>query len=398
MQPVEAVAPGRERDHDDCRRRKAGVTRHAPGGPRPIARSAKKTSGIHLINTANAHAAPAKPRRPPAASTSAERECHQERVVVATAGEMDREQRIPAHERRGIRPVSRQPGREHHAGEHPSAANTLKIHAAAAADEPDTSATTSVSRVKAVRTPTSSAPGGARVVVGGVVRELARRVHVGIGVVDGRDPAVLPVRPGVGREQQRPGEREELDHERRDERRPKSRGSAPQEEQTAEITGERRDEQRKEQSAERRRRRGPRRPGRSEPARPRQWRRTPRREARSHRPRRGATRPGRDRSARLLGLGGVGRRRGRRRRQAAGLTRAERAASCPSSPAARGRRRRLLGARRCRLLGRGVAQRSSDPGSSRTSARTGRARSPSTPARASARGTRRARAGRSPSP
>jgi hypothetical protein len=45
-----------------------------------------------------------------------------------------------------------------------------------------------------------------------------------------------------------------------------------------------------------------------------------------------------------------------------------------------------------------VAQRSSDPGSSRTSARTGRARSPSTPARASARGTRRARAGRSPSP
>jgi hypothetical protein len=41
-----------------------------------------------------------------------------------------------------------------------------------------------------------------------------------------------------------------LDHERGDERRPKSGGFAPQEEKTAEITGERRDEQRKEQGAE----------------------------------------------------------------------------------------------------------------------------------------------------
>ena len=73
-------------------------------------------------------------------------------------------------------------------------------------------------------------PGRAGKGVRRVPRELPRLVAVRVPPLDGRDSAVLPVRPSVGGEQQRPRERSELDrrrHERdRSERVPPRRSSS----------------------------------------------------------------------------------------------------------------------------------------------------------------------------
>ena len=404
-QPVEAVAPA---SRARSRRLRPPRSRRGRRGRRAVrasvARSAKKTSGIHLINTASAQAAPARPLRPPAASASAPSvsAISSASLWPPPAKWIARSGFQPTR-RRGVRSVPRQPGRKHDAGENSERGEHLEDPCCRglrrAGDERNDLGDERERRPVDRR---RVAPGGAGVVVGRVVRKLARRVHVGIAVVNGRDAAVLPVRPRVGREEQRRGERQRSGSP------PPRRASPAEPAARAARAGARRGRR----QTPRRAARGTGSPSRAavgttcigrddrSPLDPRRRRRSPRRGARSRRaatsggPVRGAIDPlgycgstvavcGDD------GGGGVagGRRRGRSKRRRVGFFLVFSVGSAGSGW------RRLFGRRRL-LRGR-PARRSWDPGSSRTSARTGRARTPSTRARPSAPGTPPARADRS---
>ena len=70
------------------------------------------------------------------------------------------------------------------------------------------------------------------------LREGRRRVDVGVAAPLARDPAVPPVRPRVGREEQRRGERDELDRDRDEKHEPKRR-AASGERDPGDVRGER---------------------------------------------------------------------------------------------------------------------------------------------------------------
>ena len=224
---------------------------------RPVARAstarrAKKSRGIHLTRTATTHASAARFRRLAAGERErAEDERDHQRVVVAAAGEVDREERIPADERRGVRPVARKPGGEEDAREHGERRHRLEDpgrgRGRRARDQRDGSGDAREQRpVDGGRV----APRRAGVLVGRVVRIVARDVDVGVAVVDGRDPSVLPVGPGIGREEERPGERDDLDRQR-DEQDGTQAGRPPaQQREPDEIGGERRDEESEEDDPE----------------------------------------------------------------------------------------------------------------------------------------------------
>ena len=114
------------------------------------ARSPKKTSGTHLIRTASAQAAPASCFRPDAASARApsvsairmESLCPPPAKWIAKSGFQPTSAAAYGLSRASRAASSVQAST-------PSAASTLKIQAAAAADEPETSATPSEISVNA---------------------------------------------------------------------------------------------------------------------------------------------------------------------------------------------------------------------------------------------------------
>ena len=65
------------------------------------------------------------------------------------------------------------------------------------------------------------------------------------------DPAVLPVRPCVRRDEQRPGERNQLDHDRADQDGAEHLPPAPEQHERGQIRGEGEGEEREEEGAER---------------------------------------------------------------------------------------------------------------------------------------------------
>ena len=132
-----------------------------------------------------------------------------------------------------------------------SAAIVLKIQAAAvggrARDHRDGSGDAREQRpVHGRRVP----PCRAGVLVGRVVRIVARDVDVGVAVVHRRDPSVLPVGPRIGREEERPGERDDLDRQRDEQDGTKTGRPPAQQCEPDEIGGERRDEQSEEDDPE----------------------------------------------------------------------------------------------------------------------------------------------------
>ena len=65
------------------------------------------------------------------------------------------------------------------------------------------------------------------------------------------DPAVFPVRPGIRRDEQRAGERDQLDHEGGNDDRSKRRRPLPEQHEPRQVRGEGEDEQPEEDRSER---------------------------------------------------------------------------------------------------------------------------------------------------
>ena len=171
---------------------------------------------------------------------------------MTAAGEVDREEGVPADERRRVDLVASEPGGEQRAGEDAERREHLEDprrgRGRRAGDERDAFGEERERRPVDGR---RVAPVRARLVEGGIVRELARRVHVGIAVVHRCDPAVLPVRPRVRRDEQRAGERDQLDHDGGGEDGAKRRRRPAEQHEPGQVRGEGEDEQREEDRAER---------------------------------------------------------------------------------------------------------------------------------------------------
>ncbi len=367
----------------------------------------KKTTGIHLSRIATG---PGPAGQPFAASggedESTEYERRQHRVVVPTTCEVDGEEGVPADQGSGAGAVPRKPRGQYRARKDTGRSEHLEDPGRHSRRRPGNER--DELREESEARPVHRgrlAPRRPGILVSRIGAELARRVDIGIATVHGRDPPVLPVGPGIGREEQGPAERHNLDRERQEQDGAQPGRLPPQQRQRGEIDRERRDEEGEEDDAElaasgatriRRDERSALDPCAGDTTRDEQSDRS-RREERGAAHLSGAGLGGR--RGRLCGRRRLGRRRrwrrwwwwrrGRRRgrlrqrtggRRRVGDGRAGRCLGRPGRPGRLGRRRHCPRRR-----------------SSRRSARTDRARTSSTPASPSAPETTPARADRSPS-
>ncbi len=140
-----------------------------------------------------------------------------ERVVVASAARVDREHGVPADESRRERRPAGAPRDRDGRGQHGKRGEALEEPGGSVGRGPgDPGDGLGEERerraVHAGRVPPVGAEVGCRRALG----ECRRRVDVRVPATLARDPAVAPVRPGVGREKKRRRERNEL-HGRSDE-------------------------------------------------------------------------------------------------------------------------------------------------------------------------------------
>ena len=141
-QPVEAVPPRREREE-------APAAPAKPAWPtgRRLARASHRPQqeederdpldqdGERPGGPAQAPAAAARTIAPSVSAIGIESLCPPPAKWIG-------KERVPANERRRVRAVARETGGQQRQASTPAAASTLKIHAAAPAEEPETSATT----------------------------------------------------------------------------------------------------------------------------------------------------------------------------------------------------------------------------------------------------------------
>ena len=169
-----------------------------------------------------------------------------ERIVVPAAGEVDREHRVPGDERRRERRPCRCAGDRRGGDEHGGRREPLEepgrgVGRGAGEERHGLREQGEHRAVDRRRV----APVGADVVGRGALREVRRGIDVRVAAAVARDPAVAPVRPRVGREEQRRRERDELD--RRAEREHDADRCAPaHRDEAGEVRDERADQQEEE--------------------------------------------------------------------------------------------------------------------------------------------------------
>ncbi len=170
----------------------------------------------------------------------ADDEQHHHRVVVAASAEVEREEGVPAHERRGERRASGERRREHGGAEHREGGDETeepgRVRGILACNaRMQLGADREQGAVEGGRV----APRASHRLVGHVFRVGARRIAIGVAPLDGRDAPVHPVRPGVRREQGRAGERRELDGGCDRDHRGDGHGTATQGDDAADVAGKR---------------------------------------------------------------------------------------------------------------------------------------------------------------
>ena len=166
-----------------------------------------------------------------------------ERVVVPAAGEVDREHRVPGDERhRERRPCrcagDRRGGNEHGGRREPLEEPGRGVGRGAGEERHGLREQGEHRAVDRRRV----APVGADVVGRGALREVRRGIDVRVAAAVARDPAVAPVRPRVGREEQRRRERDELDR-RAEREHDADRRAAAHRDEAGEVRDERADQQ-----------------------------------------------------------------------------------------------------------------------------------------------------------
>src|SRR6185312_606189 len=165
-----------------------------------------------------------------------------------SAREVNGEQRVPAHERRRERFFPSQEGRQACEDEDGKRAQRL-------VDPRGGRRRVAHDRGVALRGEREAGPvHGCRVapvrthaLVGGVIRKGRRLVRIGVGVVHRADAAVVPVRVGVRREQDRGGKRGELNGDRDGEDRDEGRSPGADQIEAGEVGAESRDKKAEEE-------------------------------------------------------------------------------------------------------------------------------------------------------
>ena len=212
---------------------------------RPAARSARRCSGkqqdadpLDVDRRRPCH------RRHPPSSHGRERERGEhehdhEHVVVATSGEIDREQRVPADEGDGERCPSRQKPCECRREKHSGCGERLERPGCRGC-RPVCGQCDRLGCERERRTVDGGRgmPGGAHVPVGGVAGIGARLHGIRVGTVGRCDARVVPVRPRVGRAEKRCEQGQQLDGDRDGHDRPQAGTPAPDQRQRYEIRRE----------------------------------------------------------------------------------------------------------------------------------------------------------------